>query len=195
MTTASNAKETGRFELVRRIALLASLMLATMTFAPVVGAQSGSTTVPESLKVPDGNVFLFTTFATGTQIYVCAAQADNPDAFAWTFKAPDAELWNESGEQVGTHYAGPTWEGNDGSRVVGEVVARADAPAPGAIPWLLLKAKSNAGRGIFSTITYIQRLQTVGGVAPVDGCDRSTAGVEHAVPYTAVYAFFYGAAQ
>jgi hypothetical protein len=138
---------------------------------------------------------LFTTFATGTQVYTCTAPVDEPERFAWTFKAPEAALQNETGEQVGTHYAGPTWEGNDGSRVVGEVVARTDAPAPDAIPWLLLKAKSTAGRGVFSTVTYIQRLETTGGVAPADGCDHSAAGVERAVPYTATYAFFYGAAQ
>ena len=184
----------GRRQMLKRIAM-AVVLLVGMASAPAVGAQSGPTVVPDTLTVPSGNVLLFTTFATGTQIYTCTAKVDAPDTFAWTFTAPEAELWNDAGEQVGTHYAGPTWEGNDGSRVLGEVVARADAPIPGAIPWLLLKAKSNTGRGIFSTITYIQRLQTVGGVAPMDGCDRSTAGVEHAVPYTATYAFFYGAAQ
>ena len=65
----------------------------------------------------------------------------------------------------------------------------------GAIPWLLLKARSNDGSGIFSTITYVQRLQTAGGVAPAEGCDRSDPGAERAIPYTAVYAFYYGAAE
>jgi hypothetical protein len=85
--------------------------------------------------------------------------------------------------------------GNDRGGVVAVVVARADAPAPGAIPWLLLKARTNTGRGIFSNITYIQRLETAGGVAPTDGCDRSATGAERAVPYTATYAFYYGAAR
>jgi hypothetical protein len=152
-------------------------------------------TIPDTLKVPSGNVGLFETFATGTQIYVCTERTDAPGMFAWTFRAPEAVLLNDAGQQVGTHYAGPTWEGNDGSRVVGEVVARADAPAPGSIPWLLLEAKSNTGRGIFSTVTYIQRLETAGGVAPADGCDRTAAGAERAVPYTAVYAFYYGDAR
>ena len=180
--------------MLKRIAV-ALLMLVAMASAPAVEAQTSPTAIPDNIKVPSGNVFLFKTFATGVQIYVCTAQTDNPDTFAWTFKAPEAELWNDMGEQVGTHYVGPTWEGNDGSRVVGEVVGRAAAPTPGAIPWLLLKAKANAGRGVFSTVTYIQRLETLGGVAPAEGCDRSAAGAERAVPYTAVYAFYYGAAQ
>lgn len=46
-----------------------------------------------------------------------------------------------------------------------------------------------------SSVTYIQRLATAGGIAPMDGCDPSRAGDERAVPYTATYAFYYGAAQ
>lgn len=168
-----------------------TLMLMAMAGVPAVGAQAGPTATPSNLEAPGGNVLLFKASASGAQIYTCAEQADNPDTFAWTFKAPEAELHNELGQAVGSHYAGPTWEGNDGSKVIGEVVARADAPVPGAIPWLLLKAKSNTGRGVFSTITYIQRLETAGGVAPAEGCDRSAAGVERAVPYTATYAFYY----
>lgn len=180
--------------MAKRIAFIC-LILAAIAATPAVGAQPDATAIPDTLKVPSGHVLLFKTLATGTQIYTCAARADDPGAFAWTFKAPDAALWNDDGEQLGTHYAGPVWEGNDGSTVLGEVVSRADAPAAGAIPWLLLKAKSNDGRGIFSNMTYIQRLDTVGGVVPAEGCDQSIAGVERAVPYTAVYAFYYGAAH
>jgi hypothetical protein len=178
----------------RSMALVLMAMMAVAT-ASTVRAQTGTSVVPANLKAPAGNVLLFKTFATGTQIYVCAARADSREMFGWTFKAPEAELWNDLGEKVGRHYAGPSWEGNDGSKVIGEVVARADAADPDAIPWLLLRAASHAGTGVFSTISYIQRLETVGGVAPAQGCDRSTAGTERAVPYTAVYAFFYSAAQ
>ena len=180
--------------MARRI-LLACLMVAAVAAVPVVGAQSGATVIPDNVKVPSGNVLLFKTFASGTQIYTCAARADDPNAFAWTFKAPDAELWNDASEKLGTHYAGPTWEGNDGSKVVAEVVSRADAPNPRAIPWLLLKAKSSSGAGVFTNMTYIQRLDTVGGVAPAEGCDQSAAGMERAAGYTATYAFYYGAAK
>jgi hypothetical protein len=178
-----------------RSILMACLMVAAVAAVPVVGAQSGAMVIPDNLKVPSGNVLLFKTFASGTQIYTCAARTDDPNAFAWTFKAPDAELWNDASEKLGTHYAGPTWEGNDGSSVVAEVASRADAPNPGAIPWLLLKAKSTSGAGVFTNMTYIQRLETVGGVAPAEGCDQSTVGMERAVGYAATYAFYYGAAR
>ena len=171
------------------------LLTLVMTVAPAASAQTGPTTVPENLKVPRENVVLFKTLATGVQLYVCKARTDAPGTFEWTFKAPVADLWNEAGEKVGTHYAGPTWEGNDGSKVIGEVVERANAPDPSAIPWLLLKAKSNAGAGAFSTVTHVQRLETIGGIAPTDGCSQSTADTERAVEYQATYAFAYSAAQ
>jgi hypothetical protein len=166
-----------------------------MAAAPIAGAQAGPMAIPDNLKVPHGNVLLFRTFATGAQIYVCKARADDPSTFEWTFKAPQAELWNDVSEKVGRHYAGPTWESNDGSRVVGEVVVRTNAARSGAIPWLLLKARSNDGPGALSTVTYIQRLETVGGVAPTEGCDQSAADAERAVEYRATYAFSYGASE
>jgi hypothetical protein len=180
--------------MMKRIVPLAVVAVA-LTTATVTLAQPPGSSVPDNLKAPAQNVLLFKTMATGAQVYVCKAKADNPDAFEWTFKAPVAELLNETGEHVGKHYAGPTWEGNDGSKVIGEVVERANASDPGAIPLLLLKAKSNEGAGAFSSVTFVQRLETVGGVAPTDGCDRSAADVERSVEYTATYAFYYGAAR
>src|SRR5688572_18979811 len=99
-------------------AYLALLFLAAAT---VVGVQAGSKSLPINLEAPPANVQLFKTTATGVQVYVCKARPEAPNTFEWTFKAPAAELWNERGEKVGRHYAGPTWEGNDGSKVVGEV--------------------------------------------------------------------------
>ena len=172
-------------------AYLALLFLAAAT---VVGVQAGSKSMPDNLKAPPANVQLFKTTATGVQVYVCQPRPEALNTFEWTFKAPNAELWNERGEKIGRHYAGPTWEGTDGSKVVGEVVERAGAPDPEAIPWLLLKAKANDGAGAFSAVTYVQRLDTAGGSAPVDGCDRSTVDTERAVGYTATYTYYYGAA-
>ena len=96
---------------------------------------------------------------------------------------------------MATHFAGPTWQGNDGSAVVAEVVAREDAPSGDAIPWLLLEAKSHTGSGGFSTTTYIQRLDTSGGIAPDEGCDAAHANAEARVPYEATYAFYYPSAS
>ncbi len=94
---------------------------------------------------------------------------------------------------MGSHFAGPTWQGQDGSAVIGAVLERAAAPDAGAIPWLLLEAKDHVGSGAFSTITHIQRLDTVGGAAPAGGCDEAHASEEVRAPYEATYAFFYPA--
>jgi hypothetical protein len=67
------------------------------------------------------------------------------DGFEWTFKGLEASVFDEHGPQEGTHFGGPRWKLNDGSAVVGEIVAKVDAPEPDAIPWLLLPAKSHGG--------------------------------------------------
>ena len=83
------------------------------------------------------------------QIYTCGAKETR---FDWSFKAPEANLFDGQGRQIGTHFGGPTWKIDDGSAVVDEVIARADAPEPGAIQWLLLRAKSHEGSGILSPV-------------------------------------------
>jgi hypothetical protein len=179
-----------RLMLIAALALLVCLGgAATAKDNPTRGKDVLSDLVP-----PASAVLLFELGARGVQIYACEAKPEDPAAFVWTFKSPQADLFNARGEVVGSHFAGPTWQGHDGSSVVGTVVARADAPSKKAIPWLLLEAKSHAGGGAFSTITHIQRLDTVGGVAPSKGCDAGHAGAEVRVPYKATYVFFYPAA-
>ncbi len=151
--------------------------------------------VPPDLMPPASAVLLFELGARGVQIYTCAAKQEDPATFVWTFKAPQAELFNDRNEVVGSHFAGPTWQAQDGSSVKGAVIARAAAPSKNSIPWLLLEAKSHAGGGAFSTITHIQRLDTKGGVAPSKGCDATHAGEEVRVPYKATYAFYNPAAS
>jgi hypothetical protein len=151
--------------------------------------------VPSDLMPPASAVLLFEFGARGDQIYTCKAKPDDATAYVWTFKAPQAELFNERGELVGTHFVGPTWQGQDGSAVVGAVLKRADAPSKNAIQWLLLGATSHDGDGVFSTITHIQRLDTKGGVAPTKGCDATHLDEDVRVPYKATYAFYHLAAS
>jgi hypothetical protein len=146
--------------------------------------------VPDSLKVPATQTLSLETRATGVQIYDCKPNKDDPTRFEWVFKAPEADLFDPAGTKIGKHYAGPTWESNDGSKVVGEVKARDDGPDANAIPWLLLGAKSTSGVGVFGQTVSVQRVQTVGGKAPVDGCSQAQAGKESRVPYKAVYYFY-----
>jgi hypothetical protein len=139
---------------------------------------------PDALRVPDGNAMVLKASATGWQIYACAADG------AWKLKAPDAVLRDDAGKSIGKHFAGPTWEASDGSRVVGELKAKADAPDANAIPWLLLAAKSHAGEGALAKVSFIQRLATTGGKATASGCDAAHVGAEQRVAYTATYYFY-----
>ena len=157
-------------------------------------SQQVTGTIPSDLVVPSGHVLLLQAEARGVQIYVCQEKSDDPAVFEWAFRAPEAELLNSRSEHIGRHFAGPTWEGNDGSQVVGAARATANSPSPDAIPWLLLEARANQGTGVFSTVSFIQRLDTAGGRAPADGCDAAHAGQELRVDYTATYAFYYPSA-
>lgn len=184
---------------MRKIGITTLALLAIALFGSLAGSATAQGTptadnVPANLAPPAGAVLLFDFHARGVQIYTCAAKPDDASAFVWTFKAPEAQLFNRRGEMVGHHFAGPTWQGNDGSAVAGTVLEHADAPDAGSIPWLLLRAKDRAGHGAFSTITYIQRLDTVGGTAPAEGCAADHAGDEVRQPYEATYAFFYPSA-
>lgn len=164
---------------------LASGIAGCASHKPVV-----ATDVPASLAVPGGQVLTAALHGTGVQIYECRAETRDPKQFAWVFQAPAADLSDRSGKDVGRHYAGPTWEGDDGSKVVGEVVAHDSGPAPTAVSWLLLRAKSNAGKGIFGRTRFIQRLHTIGGQAPSGSCDSTHAGERSRVAYSADYYFY-----
>ncbi|HEX6242882.1 MAG TPA: DUF3455 domain-containing protein [Polyangiales bacterium] len=142
--------------------------------------------IPEGLAVPAGHKLAFTLDAEGVQIYDCKTNAAG--AAVWTFRAPDAELFSRR-RFAGTHYAGPTWEALDGSTVVGARVAGVTVDSS-AIPWLLLSGVSPDARGRMAGVTYIHRLETVGGLAPSSGCDATTLGDVAEVEYSALYAFY-----
>ncbi|HET6828339.1 MAG TPA: DUF3455 domain-containing protein [Ramlibacter sp.] len=151
-----------------------------------------ATQVPPHLQ-PAGERALFTLHAIGVQIYECRVKAGAPGEHEWAFVAPEADLFDRSGRRVGRHYAGPHWEAADGSKVLASMRARADAPSPDTIPWLLLSAKAaGSPEGAFSRVTSIQRLNTVSGAAPKSGCTQATAGTQARVFYTADYVLFTG---
>jgi Protein of unknown function (DUF3455) len=147
--------------------------------------------VPDKLKPPANESLAMILAAKGVQIYECRAKKDQAGQFEWAFVAPEADLFDARGNKSGKHYAGPHWEAPDGSKIAGTVKERADAPAASAIPWLLLSAKS-VGRpdGAFSKVTSIQRVNTVGGVAPQSGCSQAVVGTTARVDYAADYYFF-----
>jgi hypothetical protein len=140
-----------------------------------------------TLTPPPGAELYLSLYAEGTQNYTCKAAADG--SYAWVFKAPEAKLFDETCRQVGTHFAGPTWQmDSDGSAVVGMKIG--EAAAPGTIPWLLLGATPKTPAGKFGSTSFIQRIATTGGLAPTVPCDASLAGQETGTFYTATYLFF-----
>lgn len=152
--------------------------------APVVPALAAS------LQPPAGQGLVLEARATGVQIYDCLAKADGSGP-AWTFRAPEATLTDHAGRPLGKHYAGPTWEATDGSKVVGQLKASAPSPTPAAaIPWLLLAAKANSGSGVFADVRSILRISTEGGVVPDSPCTSDKLGASLQAAYTATYLFF-----
>jgi hypothetical protein len=146
--------------------------------------------VPDALKVTSNEEPLFLAKAQGVQIYECRAKKEDPTQFEWVFIGPEADLFDAKGNKIGRHYSGPTWESNDGSRVVGSVKGSVPSKDIGAVPWLLLAAKDHSGSGVFSHVTSIQRLDTTGGKAPAGTGSQKNLGEKLRVPYTAVYYFY-----
>jgi Protein of unknown function (DUF3455) len=136
----------------------------------------------QELQVPAGHKVAFSAHAVGAQIYGWSGTT-------WIFLRPEALLYADNEEEgaIGIHYVGPTWESNSGSYVVGTVDRRC-TPDASAIQWLRLKAVESDGPGIFDGVTYIQRVNTVGGLAPSEPGDFP--GDVARVPYAADY-FFY----
>lgn len=163
----------------------AVIALAGCAWSPLKAPQ-----VPATLRPPTGQSVFLEAHASGVQIYECAPRQDTPDTLAWNFVAPEAQLSDRWGRAIGRHYAGPAWELRDGSSVVGAVVARDPGPDAGAIPWLLLEAKSTSGTGALNRTRSIQRVRTTGGIAPTSPCTQALAHTVIRVPYTATYYFY-----
>lgn len=151
--------------------------------------------VPDQLAPPAGERLALMAAARGVQIYECRAGKEAGSAPQWVFVAPEAELIDARGRPAGTHGAGPYWQAADGSRVIGKVSARADAPTADAIPWLLLSTASTGKPGVFGSVSSIQRINTVGGLAPAAGCNAETLGRQARVGYRADYRFFSAATR
>jgi Protein of unknown function (DUF3455) len=169
-----------------------SLYVLALLLGGCAGAQLSTSpvAVPDELKPAAKESMAMVVPAKGVQIYECRARKDAAAGYEWAFVGPEAELFDAHGKRIGRHYGGPHWEAADGSKIVGTLKERADAPAAEAIPWLLLAAKSVGPEGAFSKVTSIQRVNTAGGVAPRGGCSQAAAGTPARIAYTADYYFF-----
>jgi hypothetical protein len=175
---------------------LLSMILFTISHvlmmpAPVSASTGDVPVVPPEIAVPLGAEYLFFVHAQGMQTYECRDGQ-------WAFRAPKAALLEpDTAQVVGMHYGGidagltpgPWWESLiDGSRIRGAVMASAASSNPDSIPQLLLDVREHQGSGVFTPVTYIQRLNTVGGVGPTGTCGQ---GAKRLVRYSADY-YFYG---
>ncbi len=146
--------------------------------------------VPPGLEVPPHEQLLVKALGVGVQIYTCGPSQDDPQRYGWSLTAPEATLFEADGHRIGKHYGGPSWEANDGSKIVGTVKAHFDRPSGAAIAWLLVVTKSSDKSGMFARVKTVQRLHTVAGVAPSMPCDAASAGRIARVPYSADYYFY-----
>jgi Protein of unknown function (DUF3455) len=184
-------------------------MTLTITLPHAAHAQSVTPPpVPTNLQVPAGNEAFLVGHAVGTQNYVCSP-AKSVGQVDWTLFTPEATLFDDSGEQLITHYFSPnpieggiiraTWEDSrDTSTIWAKATASSVDPAfvhENSVAWLLLpvvgqQVGPTGGATLFAT-SFVQRLNTVGGAAPSTGCDAPTdLGSKAFVPYTADYFFF-----
>jgi hypothetical protein len=181
-------------KLITRLFVLLAVAVLALPSATAARANEDNRTpdlplpLCESIQVEAGNEVSFHAYALGVQVYKW-------NGSAWVFVEPVANLYADAGfrGQIGTHYAGPTWESNSGSKVVARrVVNTGCTPDANAIPWLKLETVSTDGPGIFDSTTFVQRVNTKGGVAPT--VPGTTVNEVKEVPYTAEY-FFYRAAN
>lgn len=154
-----------------------SMLVACAT--PPAGPASASITPPQSERAA-------TLAASGVQIYSCEFDAQH--RLGWVFRSPQATLFDASGHAAVRHGAGPSWEAEDGSRIVGHVLAQQPSETAASIPQLLLDTHSTAGSGTLANVRYVQRVHTVGGLAPKAAC--STEHESGSSPYLADYVFY-----
>jgi hypothetical protein len=156
--------------------------VSLLVFGSLVSVAAAQTPLPGAIAAP-GETAVITLHAEGAQVYECKAGADGK--LAWAFREPIATLLAD-GKTVGRHYAGPSWEHNDGSALLGKVTGNAPGATSDDIPWLKLEVVSRRGSGIFSDVTTVQRINTRGGKLE-GGCDK--VGTYRNVPYSADYVF------
>jgi hypothetical protein len=169
--------------------LLAGLVTATaaLSLVAVQVAMAGppSPSVPDQIKVDDGNKVFLVGHAVGVQIYTC-------NGSTWSSAVPRANLYDDHGKLIITHFRGPTWQAKDGSQAVGTVVNHVNLDQT-AIDWVLLSTKTTPGPDGDRLVdtTFIQRIHTAGGhTPPAADCNAATAGTVVEVPYTADYFFW-----
>jgi hypothetical protein len=171
-------------------AVSAVCLLAACASGGMAAKPFDQAALPAAVQVPVGHKVMLETVGVGEITYECRAKAAMADQFEWVFVGPDAKLLSRSGKELGKYFGPPaTWQSADGSKVTGVQVAVSPAQ-PGAIPLQLVKANPAMGQGAMQGVSYIQRVATVGGVAPAKPCDASVVRSKVIVKYQADYIFW-----
>ena len=165
-----------------------AVLLSACASAPTM-MKVDNAALPEPVRVPAGQKLLMAATGVGEITYECREKKDLAGQHEWAFVGPVATLYSADRKPVGKYYAGPTWESNDGSKVTGKQLAVAPAGA-GNIPLQFVKAEPAIGAGAMAGVSYIQRLNTKGGVAPAATCDAGAKGQRKTVAYEADYVFY-----
>ena len=170
------------------LAVSAISLIAACSSTPMMAPMYSQANLPAPVMVPAGNKVAMETVCVGEITYECRAKTGG--GHEWVFVGPDAKLMDRSGKQVGRYFGPPaTWESMDGSKLTGAQVAVAPAMA-GSIPYQLVKGNPAMGTGAMTGVTYIQRVDTRGGVAPAATCDAGMMGQKQIVKYQADYIFY-----
>ncbi|MBC8164311.1 MAG: DUF3455 domain-containing protein [Bryobacteraceae bacterium] len=197
---------------LQKLSLFAGTTIAIAAIGMPASAQTVTVPrVPHDIEAPAGNTAFLKAYATGTQNYICLPSASG---LAWKFQGPQATLFytfrwlnGEVRQQIATHFLSPspteagtparaTWQHSlDTSAAWAKKIAETSDPnfvAPGAIPWFLLEVtgtlRGPTGGSSLSQTTFLQRVNTTGGVTPTTACTE--AGTIQFVPYTADYIFY-----
>ncbi len=174
-----------------RLALLASASaLLSACATPPAPPTVDNAALPEAVRAPAGTRLLAVHRVDDGKItYACREKADAKGSHAWVFVGPEAAL-KQDGKVVGRYFGPPaTWQSSDGSKLTGKQLAIA-ANGSANIPLQLVEATSVGGEGLLKPVSHIQRLKTVGGVAPAKPCDAATVGAQEIVGYQADYAYY-----
>lgn len=168
--------------------LILLIAAAHFTVTATLAADNNGPELPavcSHIEVDSDQNVAFHAYAIGVQIYRWTGST-------WELKAPDAVLYSDPNYRgkIGTHYAGPIWETNSGSAVTGTRMDGCDVDPDNSIQWLLLQTAYTEGAGVFSKVTYIQRVNTSGGLKPAT--PGIITGEEKRIPYTAEYYFYRG---
>jgi len=175
-----------------RAACAVVAVVAALSLAGCAAPRFAAVTLPESLAVPPDETRALVLLASGVQLYECRAAPGAPASAEWVHRGPEATLSDDADRVVGQHGPGMTWQAPDGSRIVGTVNHKVDAPVEGAMPWLVMEARA-AGKpaGRFGHVRHVQRVATKGGaMPPAERCTPAEAGHVERVPFEAQFWFY-----